>query len=213
MKTDELIRLLSSGVTPVKQGTVLRRFVAALAITAGGAVILMLMVFGLRPDLHIIMKSPIFWCKVAFPLLIASGAWVSTMKLSQPIVNTGVSGWPFILPLALLWIVGIWWWQDTPSGEHLTLVYGESWRTCPFNILLLSLPGLAVMLRTMRAQAPAHLRLAGASSGLLAGSVATVIYCFHCPEMSPVFWGIWYVLGMTLPALAGAILGPRLLRW
>ncbi|WP_411353665.1 NrsF family protein [Pseudomonas citronellolis] len=27
------------------------------------------------------------------------------------------------------------------------------------------------------------------------------------------FWSIWYLLGMLLPTLLGAMLGPRLLRW
>ncbi|MEG0969467.1 MAG: NrsF family protein, partial [Pseudomonas sp.] len=27
------------------------------------------------------------------------------------------------------------------------------------------------------------------------------------------FWGVWYVLGMAIPTLIGALLGPRWLRW
>ncbi|WP_416236129.1 NrsF family protein [Pseudomonas citronellolis] len=27
------------------------------------------------------------------------------------------------------------------------------------------------------------------------------------------FWSIWYLPGMLLPTLLGAMLGPRLLRW
>jgi hypothetical protein len=38
-------------------------------------------------------------------------------------------------------------------------------------------------------------------------------YCFHCPEMSVAFWAVWYMLGMTLATLIGALLGPRFLRW
>jgi hypothetical protein len=65
----------------------------------------------------------------------------------------------------------------------------------------------------MRSLAPTRLRLAGAAAGLLASSVATIVYCLHCPEMSPAFWGVWYAMGMVMPALIGAWLGPRLLRW
>ncbi|MDH1161872.1 DUF1109 domain-containing protein, partial [Pseudomonas otitidis] len=35
----------------------------------------------------------------------------------------------------------------------------------------------------------------------------------HCPEMGVPFWGVWYLLGMLLPTVLGAVLGPRLLRW
>jgi predicted lysophospholipase L1 biosynthesis ABC-type transport system permease subunit len=53
----------------------------------------------------------------------------------------------------------------------------------------------------------------GLVAGLLAGAVATRVYCLHCPEMEAPFWGLWYFLGMLVPAFAGLLLGPRLLRW
>lgn len=51
------------------------------------------------------------------------------------------------------------------------------------------------------------------AAGLLAGSTATLAYCLHCPEMQVPFWGAWYLLGMLVPTLVGALAGPRLLRW
>ncbi|HWT72548.1 MAG TPA: NrsF family protein, partial [Oxalicibacterium sp.] len=38
-------------------------------------------------------------------------------------------------------------------------------------------------------------------------------YCLHCPELAAPFVGFWYVLGMLIPTAAGALLGPRVLRW
>lgn len=54
--------------------------------------------------------------------------------------------------------------------------------------------------------------LAGAASGLLAGAIATLVYCLHCPEMTAPFLAIWYVLGMASPTAPGALLGPRVRR-
>jgi hypothetical protein len=31
--------------------------------------------------------------------------------------------------------------------------------------------------------------------------------------MEALFIGFWYVIGMLIPAAAGALLGPRVLRW
>jgi len=31
--------------------------------------------------------------------------------------------------------------------------------------------------------------------------------------MEPPFWATWYLLGMAVPALVGALLGPRWIRW
>jgi hypothetical protein len=38
-------------------------------------------------------------------------------------------------------------------------------------------------------------------------------YALYCPEMAAPFVAIWYLLGMLIPAAAGAVLGPLLLRW
>jgi hypothetical protein len=55
--------------------------------------------------------------------------------------------------------------------------------------------------------------LAGGAAGLVAGSVAAFAYAVHCTEMQAPFLAVWYVIGMLVPAFAGALLGPRLLRW
>ena len=44
-------------------------------------------------------------------------------------------------------------------------------------------------------------------------NTGTVAYSLHCPEMGVPFWAVWYVIGMALPAVVGALLGPRYLRW
>jgi hypothetical protein len=95
----------------------------------------------------------------------------------------------------------------------LPLVLGHSWRVCPFNIVLLSVPVFPAVFWAMRGLAPTRPRVAGAVAGLLSSALATIAYCLHCPEMSPAFWAVWYVVGMLLPAAIGAWQGPRLLRW
>jgi len=65
----------------------------------------------------------------------------------------------------------------------------------------------------MKGLAPTRIRLAGAAAGLSAGAGAAVVYSLHCPELSAPFIGFWYLLGMLIPALVGALLGPWLLRW
>ena len=56
-------------------------------------------------------------------------------------------------------------------------------------------------------------RLRGLLLRGLAGAIGALVYCLHCPELAPPFLGFWYLLGMLIPAAAGAALGPRLLRW
>ena len=98
-------------------------------------------------------------------------------------------------------------------AERTALIFGDTWKTCPFSIAMLSLPLLAATLWAMKGLAPTRLALAGASAGLLAGAMGALVYALHCPESTLPFLATWYVLGMAIPTLAGALLGPRLLRW
>lgn len=65
----------------------------------------------------------------------------------------------------------------------------------------------------LRGLAPTNLTLSGACGGLLAGSMATIAYSLGCPEMQIPFWGVWYLLGMLVPTVLGALLGRSWLRW
>ena len=213
MRTDDLVGLLSTGITPVKSGTVARRFGISLPVAAIGATALMAAVFGIRPDLSAIVKTAIFWEKLAFPLCLGIGALIATVRLARPGAKVG-GGWPVMaIPVVIVWIAAIAVVGTAAPQDRLPAILGHSWRTCPFNILLMSVPGFIAIFWAVKGLAPTRLRLAGAISGLLASSIATVAYCFHCPEMSPAFWSIWYVAGMLLPAALGTVLGPKLLRW
>ncbi|SAL09731.1 hypothetical protein AWB71_00103 [Caballeronia peredens] len=213
MKTDDLIGLLSNQVTRVDRGAVARRFATALPLGALGSVILMAIVFGVRPDLASIARTPMFWAKVAYPFVVAVGALIAVSRLGRPGVRAGYA-WALVgLPFVAVWLAGWLVVEGAAPGERLPIVLGQSWRTCPFNILLLSLPTLPAVFWAMKSLAPTRLRLAGAFAGLLASAIATVAYCLHCPEMSPAFWSVWYAIGMMLPVGIGACFGPRLLRW
>lgn len=214
MKTKDMITLLAAGVAPVDRHVAAKRFTGALLIGGAGAVLLMLLRFGLRPDLEAMLSTPLFWTKMAFPLTLALGALVAAARLSRPGVPVSSPGWAaLITPVLLVWVgaMAVLW--LAPASERMGLVLGLSWETCPLNIASLSVPGFIAVMWAMRGLAPTRPRLAGAMAGLLAGSVATVAYCLHCPEMEVPFWAVWYLLGMLLPALLGALLGPRLLRW
>ena len=213
MRTDDLIELLSTGAAPVERGVAARRFGTALPLAVLGSGLLMVSVFGVRPDLHSVARTALFWAKFAFALCIALGALLAASRLARPGATIGAA-WPLIvMPVVLVWIAGVVIVGTASPPDRLPLILGHSWRACPFNILLLAVPGFVAVVYAVKGLAPTRLRLAGTAAGLLAGSIALVAYCFHCPEMSPAFWSIWYVLGMALSSAIGALLGPTLLRW
>jgi hypothetical protein len=214
MHTDDLIAMMAAGAAPVDRRLPARRMALALAGGAAGALAILLAVFGLRPDLGAVLALPLFWLKLAFPTALAAGALLVLGRLLRPGMRIGVGRWGALAaPVAMVWIAAAVLLLAAPSGGRMALLLGWSWRSCPFNIALLSLPLCATVAWAVRAMAPTRLRLAGAVAGLLAGSTATMVYCLHCPEMAAPFWALWYFLGMCLPAAAGALAGPRLLRW
>lgn len=213
MKTDDLIDLLATGVARVDRKAVPRRFARALPFGFAGSVLLMSIVFGVRHDLLSVAQTSIFWAKLAFPCAVALAAALAVSRLGRPGVRGGYA-WalvalPFVAVLAGAWFVL----ANVPAAARVPLVLGHTWRTCPFNIVLLSIPTFAAVCWAVRGLAPTNLRAAGAAVGLFSSALATIAYCLHCPEMSPAFWSVWYVIGMAVPAGIGAWFAPRLLRW
>jgi hypothetical protein len=213
MKTDELISMLATGVAPVDRHVVARRFCISVLLGAAGAVLIVSMVLGVRADLAEVAATPIFWAKVALPLVVTIGALVASTRLARPGAMPG-SGWLWIsAPVAAVWLATLYLLINAPAGTRLSMVLGQSWRVCPFNIAMLSIPSFVAVFRALRGLAPTRSALTGAVGGLLAGSTAALAYCLHCPEMSIPFWGLWYLAGMLVPSAVGAAFGPRLLRW
>ena len=63
MKTDDLIDLLAKDAAPQPGGGVAGRLAMASGLAALGALALLLAWLGLRPDLHLAMRTGPFWMK------------------------------------------------------------------------------------------------------------------------------------------------------
>jgi len=213
MKTQDLVALLASEAAPVDRRIMSKRFSQAMLLGALGALLLMMACFGLRPDLGRVASTFLFWFKLAFPLALAAASLWTCTRLSRPGVAIGWANLALAAPVAIVWITAIPLVLLTPASQRVALLLGHTWRVCPFAIALLSIPAFIMVFWAIKGLAPTRLRLAGAAGGLLAGAMATIVYCLHCPEMGVPFWAIWYLLGMLIPTLAGALLGPRCLRW
>ena len=213
MKTEDLISMMASGVAPVDRRLPVKQMAQALVLGGLGSLLLMLKIYGLRPDLAVMLGVPLFWIKLAFPTTLAVGAMLVLRRLVRPGLRVGANWAGIALPAMAVWLGGAAVLLSAPVARRLPLLMGISWRSCPFNIALLSIPLFIGIFWAVRGMAPTRLRLSGAVAGLLAGATATMVYCLHCPEMGVPFWGIWYFLGILIPAALGLLLGPRLLRW
>jgi hypothetical protein len=213
MRTDDFISLLARSAQPVPPGTATRRLAVAIAAGLVGAAIILAMHLRLNPDLAVAAASPLFWLKVGFVAVILAVSAVAARRLGTPGARGARALAAVAAPVLALWLIAAVVLLEAPSSERVPLALGATWRVCALNIAMLSTPAFVAALWAMQGLAPTHLRLAGAGAGILAGATGTLVYTVHCPEMAPPFIAIWYVLGMLIPTVAGALIGPRVLRW
>jgi len=213
MRTDDLVSMLAAGAGAVRPKQVARRHARAVIWGLLGAALLMAMLLGPRPDLATAVLLPMFWIKLAFVAGIAAASLFAALRLSRPGVRlTWVLG-ALAAPVLAMWLLAAIALVRADAAQRAILFFGDTWDVCPFLITMLSVPAFIAAMWAMKGLAPTRLRLAGAAAGLLAGALGALVYCLHCPEMGAPFIAFWYLLGMLIPAAAGALLGPRLLRW
>ena len=213
MKTEELIDMLARGPDVAVQRPPARDTAVPLLAGVLASMVLMLILLGVRPDLPQAVRLPAFWLKLGFSVALAGAAWWAALRLSVPGARTAAAPPMLATPVIMLWCVAAVALLQAAPETRAALFWGSTWRYCPPLIALLALPLLAAALTLMRARAATRPAWAGAAAGLAAGASAAALYCLHCPEMSAVFVGFWYLLGMLAPAALGALLGRRVLAW
>lgn len=213
MKTNDLVDFLAKGDIAVDRQATRRRFAIGITLGVLGASILMLTLLGLRPDLAQAAHQTMFWVKLAFPTAIAGISLVLVTRLAHPGRRLHRAPIGLAVPVLGIWALAIVFAIQAGPNAWLGMLLGSSWAECPFLIAMLAAPIFAALLWVMRGLAPTRLGLAGGSVGLLSGALAAMVYCLHCTEMSAPFIGTWYLLGILIPAVIGAVLGRYLLRW
>ena len=213
MKTESMIDVLLAHAGPVPRHVTERRFAIAAMIGVTLAAVLMLMTSGVRADIESAARLPMFWFKLLFPAAVAVAAMWMTARLSRPGVSVGVASIAVAAPFVVLWLMAVVALLNAEPAARIDLVLGSTWRTCVPDIALLALPAFVATFWAMRGLAPTRLALAGAAGGLMAGAIGAMVYALRCPEMESPFLAVWYATGIGVTAAAGALLGPRLLRW
>jgi len=213
VRTDDLVELLARGPVSDLPAAPARRYAGAAAWAAVGALLPTAALLGVRPDLGQAAGTPMFWVKVGFVASIAAVALPANLRLARPGVRLGALPALLAAIVVAMWVLAAVALARAPEGGRAALVLGETWRVCPLAIAGLAAPGFVAFLWAMRGLAPTRPARAGAAAGLLAGALAATAYTLHCPESQAPFLAVWYLLGILAPAAAGALAGPRLLRW
>lgn len=213
MDNEQLIRALLKDHRPVSRTAFALRLWASTGVGLTAAIGLSVAYIGLRPDIVPALATFPFWMKWVYVALLGLGALLGIHAAARP--DAGKLPWLWLIAvpvagMAALAIVQAW---RAPPGAWSMLWMGQSWDSCPLTIAALSVPIFACLTFAFRKFAPVRLRLAGFLAGLASGGLSAFAYALHCPETSAVFVAIWYSAGVAIPAIVGALVGPRLLRW
>ncbi len=213
MKTNDLIAMLATEASAIPTVSPLRRCVQATAAGVAVSLVLVLTLWGLNPELNALAHTQTFWVKVLWLVLTCTFAAPVVMHLARPGVAAGRGVWGIAAALAGMALLALMQVATVDADTGMQLMLGRSWQECSASIAALSVPLLAALLWMLRDMAPTRPALAGASAGLMAGSLASLVYSLHCTETAYAFVAVWYVAGIAVMTGVGALLGLRLLRW
>jgi hypothetical protein len=213
MKTDELIDVLSTNVERVDTGKVSRNLQLAIA---GGLVLTLttgIAALGVRLDIQEPGVFGFLVFKIAFGVAVIVLGSHYLLKHARP--GGEMRSWisltvaPFVAVMALAGATLL---SASPSHwDHMMM--GQGWLECLLSIPIIAIVPFAVIMWAVRQAAPTNLRRTGALAGLVAGGVSATAYALHCTDDSLPFVALWYGGTIVLCTLAGALSGPRLLRW
>ena len=213
MTTNDLIQALAADVRPVMPGASAWRISGALL--AGGFLCLLGMDASFGPPLRAVAQTgvPVFAVKLAYAIAMTAISASLLLVTGRPGERLGMR-WAWLLaPPLVVAAVAAMEANAATTGALATLFLGSTWQTCLIGVIVMSLPVFAALLWAFRRLAPTRLALAGFVAGICSGATASIIYALYCPETAASFMLAWYSLGMLVPGIAGALLGPRLLRW
>ncbi|MFZ5617943.1 MAG: NrsF family protein [Pseudomonadota bacterium] len=213
MKTQELIRRLAEEAAPVPRHALHRRFAIGLGFGAAAAFAAVASVYGVRPDIATAFATTPMLIKSGLTLSLAVGSGIAALHLAHPEARLTRRSWIIVLPILIGGAIAAVEISSAPQSAWPSMVMGQSAPQCLARVALVSIPLFAGLVWSFRKFAPTDLRAAGAALGGLSGALAAFLYALHCRESAAVFIALWYSLGVVLMALAGAALGPRLLRW
>ena len=213
MNTNDLIAMLATEASATPTVSPLRRCVQATAAGVAVSLVLVLTLWGLNPELNALAHTQTFWVKVVWLVLTCTFAAPVVMHLARPGVAAGRGVWGIAAALAGMALLALMQVSTVDADTGMQLMLGRSWLECSASIAALSVPLLAALLWMLRGMAPTRPALAGASAGLMAGSLASLVYSLHCTETAYAFVAVWYVAGIAVMTGVGALLGLRLLRW
>lgn len=213
MNTDELIKRLSSDVSPISPRALEKHILLGVADGVFASATIVILWLGLRPDLETAATSSAFLLKASYTAVLAVCAVAASVHLMRPDARPAIWFALPVIPFAALGVLAISELAGAPREAWDSLAFGQSVSACIVRISVISVPVFLGLLLAARRLAPTRLRAAGAAMGLASGSFGAALYSLHCIESSASFIFLWYSLAIAIAAALGALIAPLVLRW
>lgn len=211
MRTDQLVAQLSAN--PGRVRSPIPRVALAIVVGYLGALLGLSVAFGSPLDPVAERGLSGSAMKLIYPLTLAVFGAAAAFAAGRP----GDRAWPWLLPvgaalIVLLAMSAAQLFAAAPEARE-ELLFGSTLMRCVSAVVLASVPVFVGLTWAFRSLAPTRLSFAGFLIGLASGGAAAAAYALFCPETSRVFLLAAYTPAILVPAVVGAIIGPRLLRW
>jgi hypothetical protein len=205
--------MLGTNVERVNHRRVGQTVSSAVAIGAATSLGLTLAASGVRTDLNEVGAWTFLAVKLVFAVGIIAVSWAHLVRAARPGGERKTPIATLTLPFIAIVVLAAVSIACAPSSHWSRMVVGDQWLECLVSIPVIAVVPFAAVVWAVRRLAPTSLERAGALAGLVAGGVSAAGYALHCTDDSLPFIALWYGGALILCALAGAMLGPRLLRW
>jgi hypothetical protein len=207
--TDDFIRDLATLAPPPAFSP------AVTVLTMGGivalGVALLLAAIGVRSDLATAITEPMILAKSVLPVMLSATAMLFALQAARPGVTRPML--PLAVPVLLAGVLFAWQAVQTPADALLPGIVGNTAVYCLLSITSLSFLPVAAAIALFRRGATTRPVWTGGLIGLAASAAVASGYALHCTEDSPLFFTVWYGLGIAICGCAGAWAGHRFLRW
>lgn len=213
MNTDSLIRDLARQTPKVGPHAAAMRLMVGLLIGFAGAGLVLFIIKSFGGAETQAANEPVFLTKLAYSGSVAISAVLVASQLAAPESRPSRSYLIAFAPIAIMAMFAMAELMTAPPGSWMSMIFGYNVSSCLLTISLISPPIFLGLFWSFRKFAPSYPKSAGAAIGGLAGAAAAAVYAFASGDASTCFIFIWYTLAMATAAIAGLLLGPRLLHW
>lgn len=213
MNMDEFVSSLSSQTPKGGPHATTLRLAIGLSMGAAGAGVFLVLFGGLAgPGAQSASFDTPVW-KIAYSVALAVSALILTLQFAAPETRANRRHLLAFAPVMMMAMIAMTELFSSPPQTWTHLMFGYGVSSCVMTIFIISPPIFAGMFWAFRRFATTDYKAAGAAIGALTGAMAGALYAATSGDTPACFVFIWYSISVAATTFAGALAGPRFLRW